>query len=107
MYVGDKGVIITDGGGSFPQIIPRNSFETIFINPPVGTDFSERKVTSRLGDAIKNGGQIPVPFLIYGKSAYRKLTLLGVMSSSPEWARIPVGCQKRKSSGLAGNQNHR
>lgn len=84
MYVGDKGIIITEGGEREPQIFPeslRKSYQAPAERIPRSKGHHRDWV-----DAIKNGGQSSAN-LDYG-SQLTELTLLGVLSLRLGGARI-------------------
>lgn len=96
MYVGDKGVIITDGGDRFPQIFPESLRQS--YKPPVERISRSKGHHRDWVDAIKNGGQSSAN-LDYG-SRLTELTLLGVMSLRLNGARIQWDVKNMKVNGL-------
>lgn len=97
MYVGDKGIIITDGGNREPQIFPQ-SLRDNYTPPPETIPRSKGHHRDWI-DAIKNGGQ-PSANLDYG-SQLTELTLLGVLSLRLGGARIHWDAEKMEVKGIA------
>ncbi|MBY5960127.1 Gfo/Idh/MocA family oxidoreductase [Membranicola marinus] len=96
MYVGDKGVIITDGGDRQPQIFPE-SLREAYEAPPERIPRSNGHHRDWI-DAIKNGGQSSAN-LDYG-SQLTELTLLGVLSLRLNGQRIHWDAENMKAKGL-------
>ena len=96
MYVGDKGIIITEGGNREPQIFPeslRKSYQAPAERIPRSKGHHRDWV-----DAIKNGGESSAN-LDYG-SQLTELTLLGVLSLRLGGARIHWDAKNMSAQGL-------
>ncbi len=96
MYVGDKGVIITEGGNREPQIFPeslRNSYQ-----PPAKRIPRSKGHHRDWIDAIKGGDEASAN-LDYG-SQLTELTLLGVLSLRLGGARIHWDAEKMEVTNL-------
>lgn len=96
MYVGEKGVIITEGGNREPQIFPESLRES--YTPPPQTIPRSNGHHRDWVDAIKNGGQ-PSANLDYG-SQLTELTLLGVLSLRLGGARIHWDAENMVARGI-------
>lgn len=96
MYVGDKGVLITDGGDRKPELFP----ESLRISYQAPTERIPRSNGHFRDwvDAIKNGGQSSAN-LDYG-SRLTELTLLGVLSLRMNGARIHWDAENMKAKGI-------
>lgn len=96
MYVGDKGVLITEGGDRKPQLFPESLRQS--YKPPAERIPRSKGHHRDWVDAIKNGGQ-PSANLDYG-SRLTELTLLGVMSLRLNGMRIHWDAENMKVKGL-------
>lgn len=96
MYVGDKGVIITEGGDRKPQIFPETLRQS--YQPPAERIPRSKGHFRDWVDAIKNDGQSSAN-LDYG-SRLTELTLLGVLSLRMNGERIHWDAENMKAKGM-------